>query len=423
MRLVENLLYAAMLAAAPLAAAAQPPAAAAAAAAAPDLEALIAGATHELSFAGGELSGPGGGMLHDATAQSQFVLVGESHFDHDTPQFAQALFHMLQREHGFDHLVVEQDGVGIEDALAPGVRGDPQAIADLAKRYPTLLGFASDQDLELLADVGARVKGPHPIWGVEQTQGAARYLEELDRLAPTPAVRAMIAPLLAEARRYDTRETLGKFLAEDRTTLARLQALQAAFKAPPGSRTDTLLNGLVKSAEIYSFYMRAQAGEPVGLLNNTVRESWLKAGFVRRYKVQATSGKPLKAMFKFGGDHMFRGLDPVSAFPIGNFAHEFAIANGMEAYGILVVPTGSYAKIADYPAYERLLFPRAEPTRPVLIDLRSLRNYQRFFRAKVAAEDQWLFRALINGYDAIVILPNSRQATFARTGFPWMKGN
>jgi hypothetical protein len=417
MRVFTSLLLAASLALAPAAALAQTQPAT------PDLEALIAGAAHEFSFAGGELSGPGAAFLRQATARSQFVLVGESHFDHDTPQFAGALFHTLQHDHGFDHLVVEQDGVGIEDTLAPGVRGDPQAIADLAKRYPTLLGFASDQDLELLADVGARAKGPHPIWGVEQTQGAARYLAELDRLAPTPALKAMIAPLLAEARRYDTRETLGKFLAEDRTTLGRLQALQAAFKAPAGSRADMLLTGLVTSAEIYSYYMRAAAGEPVGLLNNTVRETWLKAGFVQRYRAQAAPGKPLKAMFKFGGEHMIRGLDAVSAFPIGNFAHEFAISNGMEAYGVLVAPTGSYAKIADYPAYERLLFPKTEPTQPVLVDLRALRNYQKFFRAKVSPEDQWLFRALINGYDAIVILPNSRRATFARTGFPWMKGN
>ena len=422
MKLATVLTMLALLAAA-APATAQPAAGVAGAPAAPDLEALIAGATHPFSFAGGELSGPGSAFLRQATAPSQFVLVGESHFDHDTPQFAGALYHMLQRAHGFDHLVVEQDGVGIEDLLAPGRRGDPQAIADLAKRYPTLLGFASDQDLELLADVGARTKGAHPIWGVEQTQGAARYLEELDRLAPTPAVKAMVAPLLAEARRYDTRETLGKFLAEDRTTLGRLQALRTAFKAPAGSRAERLLTGLVKSAEIYSYYMRAQAGEPVGLMNNTVRETWLKGGFVQRYRAQATPGRPLKAMFKFGGEHMMRGLDAVSAFPIGNFAHEFAIANGMEAYGILVVPTGSYAKLTDQPAYERVLLPKAEPAQPVLIDLRALRNYQRYYRAEVAVEDQWLFRALINGYDAIVILPNSRRATFERTGFPWMKGN
>jgi hypothetical protein len=389
----------------------------------PDTEALIRANTYALAFAGGELSGPGAGFLRAATADAQFVLLGESHFDHDTPLFADALFHMLERDHGFTHLVVEQDGVGIEDVLKPGVRGDPAAIGVLARRYPTLIGFASDQDLELLADVGAREKGPAPIWGVEQAQGAARYLEELSVLAPTPALEAMVAPLLAEARSVDTRETLGKFLAEDRTTYGRLTALRAAWKAPPGSRADTLLAGLVKSAEIYSYYMRAEAGEPVGLMNNTVRETWLKGGFLRRYRAEARDGAPIKAMFKFGDTHMIRGLDPVSAFPIGNLAHEFAISNGMEAYGIEIVPTGDYAKITDHPAYMRVLFPKDPPTAPVLIDLRALRNYQRSFRAKVAVEDQWLFRGFINGYDAIVILPNSRKATFALTGFPWMGGN
>jgi hypothetical protein len=388
----------------------------------PDTEALIRANTYEFAFDGGELSGPGAEVLRKATADSQFVLLGESHFDHDTPQFAGALFHMLERDHGFDHLVVEQDGVGIDDIQKLGVRGDPAAVAAIAKHYPTLIGFASDQDLELLADVGAREKGPAPVWGLEQTQGAARYLEELNALAPTPPLRAMVEPLLAEAKAADTRTTLAKFLAEDTTTLGRLQALQAAWKAAPGSRADRLLTGLVKSAEIYSYYFRAEAGEPVGLLNNTVRETWLKDGFMRHYRAESTGGRPIKAMFKFGDTHMIRGLDPVSAFPIGNFAHEFAISNGMEAYGIEIVPTGTYAKITDHPAYIRVLFPKAPPTRPVLIDLRPLRNYQRYFRAKVAVEDQWLFREFINGYDAIVILPNSRKATFERTGFPWMAG-
>ncbi len=388
----------------------------------PDTDALIQANTYAFRFDGGELSGPGAEFLRKATASSQFVLLGENHFDHDTPLFAGALFHMLEREDGFDHLVVEQDGVGIDDLLAPGVRGDPAAAASVAKRHPTLIGFASDQDLELLADVGAREHGLSPIWGLEQTQGAARYLEELEATAPTPALKAMVAPLLAEAKIDDTRETMAKFLAEDTMTYGRLQVLQSAWKAAPGSRADRLLTGLVKSAEIYSYYFRAEAGEPVGLLNNTVRETWLKDGFVRHYRAESSEGRPIKAMFKFGDTHMIRGLDPASAFPIGAFAHEFAIANGMNAYGIEIAPTGDFAKITDHPAYMRVLFPKEQLTSPVLVDLRPLRNYQRYFRAKVALEDQWLFREFINGYDAIVILPNSRKATFERTGFPWLAG-
>ena len=351
------------------------------------------------------------------------MLIGESHFEHDTPLFADALYRMLAHDHGFHHLVVEQDGVGIEDLLKPGVRGNLAATAAVAKAHPTLIGFASDQDLGFLADVAAREKGPSPIWGVEQVQGAARYLEELDAKAPSPKVKAMIAPLLEEARKFDTRTTLGDFLAADATTLPRLEALKAAYKAPAGSRADDMLTGLVKSAEIYSYYRRADAGEPVGLLNNTVRETWLKARFLRHYRAEAVDGKPLKAVFKFGDTHMVRGLDEVSAFPIGNFAHEFAISNGMEAYSIEVIPTGSYAKESEIPSWMRVLMPKVLPNKPVLIDLRPLRPYQRYYRLKLPPEAQWDFRRLVNGYDAILFLPNARMADFRLTGFPEMRGN
>ena len=112
---------------------------------APDLDALLRANTDGLSIDGGDLAGPGAAFLSRATADSQFVLVGESHFDHDTPLFADGLFHMLQRDHDFHHYVVEQDGVGMDDIQKPGVRGDAKAIGALARRYPTLIGFASDQ--------------------------------------------------------------------------------------------------------------------------------------------------------------------------------------------------------------------------------------------------------------------------------------
>jgi hypothetical protein len=389
----------------------------------PDLPALVAANTYPLSFDGPEVGQAGGDFLEKVTDNAQFVLIGESHFEHDTPIFAEALFHRLERAHGFHHLVVEQDGIGIEDILKPGVRGDVKATAAVAKAHPTLIGFASDQDLAFLADVAAREKGPSPIWGVEQVQGAARYLEELDAKAPNAEAKALIAPLLAEAKKADTRTTLGDFLAGDPTTLSRLEALKAAYKAPAGSRADDMLTGLVKSAEIYSYYRRADAGEPVGLFNNTVREAWLKARFLRHYRAETANGRPVKAMFKFGDTHMIHGLDEVSAFPIGNFAHEFAISNGMEAYSIEVLPTGAYAKESDIPSWMRVLMPATLPNKPVVIDLRALRPYQRFYRAKVPVEEQWRFRQFVNGYDAIVFLPNARMADFKLTGFPEMRGN
>ena len=119
----------------------------------------------------------------------------------------------------------------------------------------------------------------------------------------------------------------------------------------------------------------------MGLYNNTVRESWLKARFMRHYRAEAADGRPLKALFKFGDTHMVHGLDEVSAFPIGNFAHEFAISNGMEAYSIQVVPNGDYAKESDLPNWLRTLMPEVLPKEAVIIDLRALRPYLALFPA------------------------------------------
>jgi hypothetical protein len=123
------------------------------------------------------------------------------------------------------------------------------------------------------------------------------------------------------------------------------------------------------------------------------------------------SGTLPKAMFKFGSNHLYHGKNPTQAFPIGNLVHELAIVNGMEAYGINVMPLGEkYSGYKDFPAWLLVLLPVTEPTVPTLIDLRGLRRFQRIFREKLAPADVEGLRTLINGYDAIVLLPGSKQA-------------
>lgn len=108
---------------------------------------------------------------------------------------------MLHREYGFSHLVVEQDPLGAEMALAPGRRGDAASIADRLKAWPTLLGFASDQDLELLADAGSVASAPDAIWGLEQAQSPVRYLEELSSLASSGEISTEVDSLLTQRAR------------------------------------------------------------------------------------------------------------------------------------------------------------------------------------------------------------------------------
>jgi hypothetical protein len=386
----------------------------------PDAVTLLKNATYAISFAKGRFEGEGHTHLMQALAKTQFVLIGESHYDHDTPLFVEALYRELNSQLGYHHFVVEQDPIGIEDTLKPGIRGNAAAMAEVAKRDPYLIGFASDQDLQLLADIGNLEKVPDPIWGLEQAQGTTRYLEELSKLSATSALRAECDRLLAAAKKIEaSRGMHGNFLSDDPEAYAQMQSLREHFAPAAGSREKKLLDGLVKSAEIYSYYRRAEAGEYVGLFNNTVRETLFKDGFMADYHRSVALGDAVpKAVFKFGDEHMYHGLNTVGAFPIGNFAHEFAIANGLEAYSIDVFPVGSYSKWSDFPVWMRPLIPSPAPTSDVIIDLRALRPYQRLLRAKLAEKDLASFRMFINGFDAVVFLPNSRKAEMALTGFP-----
>ena len=378
---------------------------------APQAAELVAANLHEFQYTAEAMSGPGSRFLREATAGSQFVLLGEDHMDHATPVFAGALFRMLHSDHGFRYLVVEQDPVAIEEALAPSVRGDVDAIGRLAGRWTSLFEFDSDEDLALIAMAGALEPTGPAIWGVEQATGASRAIAELVDLAPDEPARRAAMSLLATVQRLDpgpsyTLNWLGGPDAE-----AQIAALAALYRAQPGSRAARLLQSLATSAEIFGYYRRASAGEYVGLYNNTVREATMKTNFVEQYRRAAAGGTLPKAMFKFGANHLYHGKNPTQAFPIGNLAHELAIANGAEAYGLYVISLGpGYRSYADYPSWMRPLLPADEPRVPTLVDLRALRRYQRVMRAGVAPDDVWEQMALLHGYDALVILPGSRPA-------------
>ena len=365
------------------------------------------------------ITGPGAEFLVKATADAQFFLFGEDHHDRDTPLLASAIYRLLAKEHGYAHAVVEQDPLGIEMLLERGVRGDLKRMGEAIRRYPTSIGFASDQDLQFLADAATVNAGAEAIWGIEQVQSATLHLSQLERLAPDARRKEMVSSILADARATESdRAKMVDFLAKDPNTLGRLQELQKAFGAKTASKTDALLTGLMKSAEIYSYYRRAEAGEMVGLYNNTVREDWLKRGFIARYRSVAKTGRLPKAFFKFGSWHMIRGRNPGGAWTTSNLAHEFAIANGREGYGIDVVAYGGYSAYADAPAWLRPLLPATPPETPVLIDLQPLRPMGRLFTEQVEEKHRPRLRDEIHGFEALVILPNSGKATWELTGFP-----
>jgi hypothetical protein len=355
-----------------------------------------------LAIHGDRLEGPGAEWLLSVAKEAQFVLLGEEQHDaRDIPLFDLALVKALK----FPHVAVEQDPVGIEMILQPAYRGQPQRMGELLHRYPTLLGFASDQDLEFLAAAGGS------IWGLEQAQSPAAYLTELIRYAPNADVQSIAVALLNEAQtKESTRADFGKFIAADPTALDKLTRLRDAFKAKPESRADFLLGGLVKSAEIYSYYRRAEAGERVGLFNNTVREAWLKLGFLRHYR----TARDKRAIFKLGANHLGRGLNATNAWSLGNLLHELAISNGKEAFGIDLWSLEAGNLPEDFSWLKPLLPGKVAP---MVIDLVALRPVSRSLIEKLPEKDREKLRREIFSWEALVMLPSTGASTWSYTGF------
>lgn len=382
----------------------------------------VAEATRPFAYSGERISGPGADRFVEATRNAEFVFFGEDHHDYETPLLALAIYATLRDRHGFRYAVVEQDPVAIDAVLRRGIRGSAPAIGAYLRSQPTALGFASDQDLQFLA-YASRFdgRGGPALFGVEQTQATIPTLERLQRLARTPAARSAVAALIAHVRTQEPdRAHFLRFLYGDETAEARVAALRSAFGPQPGSEADYLLTALARSIEIYSYFRRASAGEPVGLFNNTVREEWLKENFLRRYRPIASQGPHPRMFFKFGATHMYRGRSPVNAFTIANFAHDLARLNDMSGHGIYVISFGGYTSWNDAPAWMRPLLPAERPSTPLIVDLAALRGrtHQGLFRGSVEPRDEWRLRDLVFGFDSLVIIPNSRKSTWDLTGFP-----
>lgn len=376
----------------------------------------------QIALREGRLSGPGADALLEAARDAQFLIVIESHNDHITPQVTGALFSALQGR-GFNYLAIEQDPFGMAAASSPGRRGRIDGIAEHARAYPYSYTFSTDEELQLLAQAGQASRGRgQPIWGFDQAFGATLPLTELLSLARTPAARAAVDRLLQEAREVESRrgadgvrdQANSHFVSSNpRGLLTRLAEIRRLMAPRTRSRAAELIDALQSSAEIYSYYdpqpPTDAAGTPRGLLNNTVREDLMKRSFMRLYRAaEAADRRAPRVVVKAGWFHTARGLSDNGVFTLGNFLHEFAIANDNRAISVQVLPLREW-----WPSYEsiephyRALLPSRALDRGTLVDLRPLRAHLHGGQAfGLSGTDLRRFRQLVFGVDFALFIPS-----------------
>jgi hypothetical protein len=386
-------------------------------------EQIVARATLPLAFENGVLSGPGAERLIQEAQSAQFVILIESHNDHATPLLTADLFRQLHQAHGFNYLAIEQDPFGMEAASDRSRRGHLDRIAAYARSYPYSYTFITDGELKLLAVAGQVSNArSQPIWGVDQVFGATALLEELLALSRTDDARHIAQALLQDARTAeDRRDEQGlrdqrnhHFVSSPAADLPRrLAELRQAMGPEPGTRAEELLNAIQISAEVYSYFHRAreldEAGAPLGLLNNWVREDWMKHRFMHHYRAAERAGdRQPRVLVKAGYWHAVRGRGPGNVFTLGNFLHEFAIANGNSAVSVQVLPLREWwPDHASVDQEYRVLVAADAMDKASLVDLRPLRPHlhmgNSFGLEGVALRT---FRDLVFGVDFALFIPS-----------------
>ena len=386
-----------------------------------EIEDLLSASYYPIELNDRGIAGPGADLILKLAEGTQFVALGEEHYNFHIPAITAALFSELQDRHDYRYFMTEQDPVMMEVMSRAPVRGDLQAISDLAQRYPMGITFNSDEELGMLADIG-RVSSADfdVIWGCDQAAGVTHVLDqltlELDGAESLAVVRDKRETAAAKER--DRNYKTSHFISD--ADASWFADLESAIDPESGSRKAWLLNVLIESNKIFGLYNQGEQGLVPGYYeNNRYREEHLKDLCLDKYRrAEAIDAYP-KALMKFGSWHLYEGLSPTRIHTLGDFFSNVARFNG---YGFLSInfvsmpedPEESMSSIG----YAWPLISRLDPGAFAVIDLRPFRHYRNRSLLENSAGEDWQkehresFIRLVYGYDLLFFVGRTRLATF-----------
>jgi hypothetical protein len=377
---------------------------------------------YQLAVENGRLAGPGVAVLKEALEGANFVMVGEDHGIAQIPTFYSGLCDILGPA-GFHTMAIEVGPLAAHE-LETWVRqgdGKKQVVA-FEKQYPESIAFYNwSEEYDLLSNCAASASGgPFRLWGLDQElMGSSRLL--LTRILeqhPGPDAAKEAERLLkknddthAAAVKSGNPGDMFMFAASDE----ELKHFRDLLRREGNPTTQSLVDALIESREIYQKNMDGR-----GAQSNRQRALLMKRNFVADYRSAAEADKPPKVMFKFGGWHMFKGINPLHNNDMGNFVAELADGHGTKSVHILIVAVkGTQLRFAgigrpfqpspfnlaedkdsDF-LYMKPMFADVQNDGMTMFDLRGLRKDF----SKLGSLDTEMDR-LIFGYDFLVLIPN-----------------
>ena len=387
-----------------------------------ELKALLDANTYSVALDDGSLTGPGADLIFENAAGTQFVALGEEHYNFHIPAITSALFRELNDRYGYQYFMTEQDPVMMEVFSAAPVRGDVEKIGALAAQYPMGVTFNSEQELQMLADIGRMsAEVDDVIWGCDQVSGVTHILDQLlNEPLDEPALEAIRELRKTSSEKEAVRDyKKGHYIFDADTE--DFEQLRSDIGAAPGSRAEWLLDVLINSSRIFGFYKNGNENILPGYYeNNRFREEHLKDLCLAKYRASETDVALPRVLMKFGSWHLYEGLSPTRIHTIGDFFSNVARFNGQEFLSIHFTtrpedPEEAMSQIGFIWPFVRDL----DPGEFAVIDLRPFRRNPNRVLVEKANGDEWLqahkdsYIRLVYGYDLIFFVGADKEASFS----------
>jgi hypothetical protein len=380
---------------------------------------------HALAVKEGKLGGPGGDVLREATADAQFVALGEDHGIQQIPEFAAAFCELLAPQ-GFHTLALEI-GPYVSKPLEEFVKAADGAkrLAEFDKNYPETIAFYTWREEFAFLQSCANAIGPDKLrlWGLDQElMGAPVYLlERILETKPDPEARRALEAMLQEdhadhAAAAKTGNPGELFLMKAKQE--DLDKARELLEQQGSSEAQAMFDALLISRAIYQ---KNLSGE--NYASNRQRALLMKKNFVDPYTAafQRDNAAP-KVLFKFGAWHIYRGINPLHSSEIGNLIGEAAEGHQFKSVHILILGVkGEQSRFAgigrpfqptpldlandkgsDF-LFLKPLFENMVANLWTLYDLRGLRaRFNRYGRVDPELE------RIIFGFDFVVLIPDPK---------------
>jgi hypothetical protein len=365
----------------------------------------ILASRHVVEVRNGSLKGAGGALLQQRAASADFVLIGE---EHGVATIADSVRFLFSDIAPLGTAISRSKPTltwpsGWRASAAGGLKGLARFLGQEEARL-SLPFYSWAAEAQLAESVVRRSAGSEPVlWGLDQVfiGAAGLLLRDVAQQSKLPEAKS-IARGLADQAKGDL-EFLGK------VDLKQLETLKGLLSAGGEANLAQLVDDMIVSAGIYAPFV---GREGVSVYQaNLQREQLMKSTFMNRY---LKNGRP-KVVFKFGANHLTRGLSPVNVPSLSSFVHEFALTEGKRVFSLLILcgpgtkAGGFQGEISNCDMDVTKEIPEIashlDPMQPTLFDLAGWKD-----RPKRWEHLSEAMRRLLWGYDAVMIIPNGKPA-------------